>query len=173
MLHKTERGRVGCTECRKHQRLDCLTAPHQWPTRGRPVPRGSSSFLTDTGAQGSAGLHGENRTMSLTRLFRKSVTGKIGGLGTQCPSLRVSTRSKSRESFKDIVRGEMDEFLHESLKEELQSSKTLIDLGISHTLNVPSFNVLNIIGSIWGRDPIKVRWLPVYTDGGLCLTRQR
>lgn len=118
---------MGCTECRKHQRLDCLTAPHQWPTRGRPAPRGSSSLLTDTGAQGSAGLHGENRTLSLTRPCRKSVTAKIGGLGTQCSSLRVSTRSKSRESFKDIVRGEMDEFLHESLKEELQCSKRDFD----------------------------------------------
>ena len=52
----------------------------------------------------------------MTRLFRKTVTAKIGGLGTQCSSLIVFTRSKSRESFKDIVRDEMDEFLHENLK---------------------------------------------------------
>lgn len=127
MLPKTERGREGCPGCRKHQRLNCLIAPHQWPTRSRPVPRGSSPSLTDTGDQGSAGLHGKYRTMSLTRLFRKTVTAKIGGLGTQCSSLIVSTRSKSRESFKDIIRDEMDEFLHESLKEQLQSSKRDFD----------------------------------------------
>lgn len=125
--------------------------------------------------QGSAGLHGKYRTMSLTRLFRKIMTAKIGGLGTQCSSLTVSTRSKSRESFKDTVRDETDEFLHESLKEHLQSSKRDFDRpGSKPHLECTLLQCLqHPIGSIWGRDPMKARWLPVYTDGGLCLTRQR
>lgn len=103
------------------------------------------------------------------------MTAKIGGLGTQCSSLIVSTRSKSRESFKDTIRDEMDEFLHESLKEQLQSSKRDFDRpGSKPHLECTLLQCLqHPLGSIWGRDPRKARRLPVYTDGGLCLTRQR
>ena len=53
------------------------------------------------------------------------MTAKIGGLGTQCSSLIVSPRSKSRESFKDIVRDEMDE-LEGFQQQELSKVKHMV-----------------------------------------------